>query len=333
MPAPQTEAADLPEIVLIGKAGAGKSTLFAAFGGAAARVGDGLRAQAAGPASIELPPGAGVLRLTDTAGLRTGDPPPEDAPGRVWLAVARLDDPVQGSLARALSGLRRARRGARIVLALTGADALPDAGARRRAAAWLRTGLERAAGGPLPTVELGRAPDGGVAGLEALIAALAQVLPAAVALFADGEAAAFARHRALILRHATGAGVADLVPLLGAVAVPAAQGSMLAALARAMGAPWTAERAAAFLAALGTAAVLRQGAGLAIRQGARLIPLIGPTLGAAAAAGASAAATYALGRAAHAWLWSQAQGAPIDRTALRALYAQALAEGARHGPA
>ena len=66
-----------------------------------------------------------------------------------------------------------------------------------------------------------------------------------------------------------------------------------------------------------------------LRQGAKMVPVAGQTLGAAAAAGASFATTYALGRAASAWLYSTARGKEPDRASLRALYDQAL-KGARH---
>lgn len=330
MTEPDRSAPPLPEVVLIGKAGAGKSTLFAALSGQRGRVGDGLATRTQGEASIDLPADAPVMRLTDTDALRRGGNPPADAPGRVWLAVARLDDPVQAPLADALAALRRARRGARVALALTGADRLADPAARGRAAAAIKAELARAAGGPLPWVTLGQTPDGTVDGLDTLVQMLAQVLPAAAALAEDaGEPATFQRHRPLILRYATSAGAADLVPVVGVLGVTAAQGAMLAALARALGMDWTPTRAAAFAAALGGAAILRQGVGLVIRQGAKLVPVVGQTLGAAAAAATSTAATFALGRAAHAWLWAESRGQPIPASDLRALYTRALAQGLR----
>jgi uncharacterized protein (DUF697 family) len=174
--------------------------------------------------------------------------------------------------------------------------------------------------------------DGTMAGAEALGDSLAELLPQAAAALirADdraAEARAFAAHRALIRRHALGAGAADVLPVVGLVGVPAAQAAMLAALARAMGLGWTPARAGAFAAALGAGVLARQGAALAARQGLKAVPVLGQTLGAAAAGAISAGATWALGRAAHAWLWGQARGAAPDPAALRALYARALAEG------
>jgi uncharacterized protein (DUF697 family) len=319
------------ELVLIGKPAAGKSAVFRALTGLG-EVGDGLAPATRAPVFTDLPPEAPVLRVTDTPGLAPGAPQPEGRPGMAWLAVARLDDPVQAPLAEALRGLRAADRGARVLVALTGAERVPDPAERARAGAAIRAALERAAGGPLPWVELGLAPDGALAGVEGLTSALEAVLPQAATALARTEDRAteardFDRHRDLVRRHALGAGAADLLPVVGLVGVPAAQGAMLAALARAMGLGWTPARAAAFAGALGAGLLVRQGAGLAARQGLKAVPVLGQTLGAAAAGAISGAATWALGRAGHAWLWGQARGAPPDPAALRALYAQALRDG------
>ena len=77
--------------------------------------------------------------------------------------------------------------------------------------------------------------------------------------------------------------------------------------------------------------MLRYAASFALRQGAKLVPFVGQTLGAAAAATVSFAATYALGRAASAWLYRTARGETVDAAELRKLYADAL-RSARDAP-
>jgi uncharacterized protein (DUF697 family) len=334
----------LAELHLLGKPGAGKSLVFRALTGRGV-VGTGLRATTRQAEVVDLPAENPVLRLVDQPGLIPGAPLP-DLPARAAiLAVARLDDPVQAPLAEALRSLRRARAGRRILIALTGAERVRDPAARARVGAAIRADLSRAAGGPLPWVELGLGAGDELDGTDALVAALAEILPDSAstafgttfsfeAAFSAGgvspdEARAFDALRPMVMRHVAAAGAADLVPVLGAVGVPAAQASMLAALARARGLDWTPARAAMFASALGGGALLRMGAGFALRQGAKLVPVVGQTLGAAAAGAASGAATWALGRAAHAWLWGQAQGQAPDASDLRALYAGALREGMR----
>jgi len=325
------------EVHLLGKPGAGKSAVLRALTGRG-EVGPGLRPTTRALQVVDLPEGTPVVRLVDRPGLLPADDPVLP-PGAAVLAVARLDDPVQVSLAEALRRLRGADRGARVLVVLTGAGRIADAAARGRAGAAIREQLARAAGGPLPWVEVGLDPARPVSGVAALVEALAELLPQAAVRALQGEdaaaeARAFAERRALVLRHAAGAGAVDLLPVVGALGVPAAQAAMLAALARGLGLDWTPRRAAAFASALGGGALVRMGTGFALRQGAKLLPGVGPTLGALAAGAASGALTWALGRAAHAWLWSQARGRTLEPEALRALFAAALAEGvARAGNA
>lgn len=324
----------IPQLHLLGKPGAGKSAILRALTGQG-RVGVGLRPETRESQIIDLPADDPVLRLVDHPGITAAAPllAADLPPGAAVLAVARLDDPVQAPLAEALRALRTGRRGLRVLVALTGAERIPDPAARARVAAAIRDPLSRAAGGPLPVVELAFSPNGHLTGTEGLIAALAELLPAAAALARQtddraAEARAFAARQSLILRHAAGAGAADLIPVLGAVGVPATQAAMLAALAREMGVDWTPARAGLFASALGAGALARMGAGFALRQGAKLVPVVGQTLGAAAAGAASGALTWALGRAAHAWLWAEARGQPRPDSELRALFARALREGA-----
>jgi uncharacterized protein (DUF697 family) len=106
---------------------------------------------------------------------------------------------------------------------------------------------------------------------------------------------------------------------------------MLHALARRQGVDWTPARAGLFASALGSGILLRYAAGFALRQGAKLVPFVGQTLGAAAAATVSFAATYALGRVAAAWLFRTSRGETVDAADLRQLYAEAL-RSARDAP-
>lgn len=326
---PETAAGEPAELHLIGKAAAGKSALLRLLTGRGV-VGDGLRPTTRERLTVDLPEGGGapLLRLVDHPPL--GEAPPGLPPGAAVVAVARLDDPVQAPLADALRGRDR---GLKVLVALTGGARVPDPGARARAGAAIRDSLARAAGGPLPWVEIDLG--GGPEAAEPLIAALAELLPSAARAFTAAEraaeAAAFEALRPLVWQHVAAAGASDLIPLVGALGVPAAQAALLVRLARAMGQDWTPARAGMFASALGAGVAVRFGLGHALRQGAKLIPVVGQTLGAAAAGAASGAATYALARAAHAWLWGEAHGRAPDAAGLRALYAQALREAA-HAP-
>ena len=167
-------------------------------------------------------------------------------------------------------------------------------------------------------------------GLDALRDALAHMLPE-VALLVMQERAQSAESRRfveemrpLVLWYAGAAAASDVAPVIGAVTVPALQGAMLHALAGRYGVEWNAGRAAGFASALGSGALLRFAGSYAARQGAKLIPVIGQTLGAAGAATISFAATYALGRAGAYWLDRTARGETAKPEDLRSLYEDAF---------
>ncbi|MFD1912975.1 YcjF family protein [Halodurantibacterium flavum] len=328
--------ADLPVPVLwlLGKTGAGKSSLVQAMTGEdAIAVGNGFSPCTRTSSVYDHPPGAPVVRFLDTRGLaETGYDAAEDlevseSGSHAILAVARLDDPVQHELTAALREVRRKRPKFPVLVVHTGADLVPDAGMRGRARGQVQQALEKAAGGPLPSVEVALQP--GRPAPPALIDSLAGVLPE-VALFlaaesaSDAEGQQFLRHRALVFRYAGAAGASDVVPVAGAVSVPALQAAMLRQLARAYRVTWGRDDLRRFAAALGAGAVLQYGASFGLRQLAKLVPVYGQTLGAAAAATLSFSTTLALGRAAAYWLYHQSRGKPVDAAALREKYAEAL---------
>jgi len=329
----------LPVLWLLGRTGAGKTSLLRGLVGQG-EVGAGFAPCTRSAQVRDHPAGAPVLRFLDTRGLdEAGYDPTEDlavaeAGAHAVLIPVRLDDPAQGRVAAVLADLMRRRPALPVLVVHTGADLMPDPATLARARAATQARLEAAAGRPLPAVTVGLPPVGAATGLDDLRAALARLLPEAALLIAreaaaDAEARAFAEARAEVLWHAGAAGAADAAPLLGAIGVPAVQGVLLRRLARRYDLDWTPARIRAFAAALGAGAVLRMGAGYGLRQLAKLVPVAGQTLGAAAAAGLGFAATYALGRAAHVWLHAAARGEAVDAGTLRARYAEAF-EAARH---
>lgn len=331
-----TARAALPVLWLLGKTGAGKSSVLRALTGQA-QVGCGFAPCTRTAGAFEFPSDHPVLRFLDTRGLaEAGYDPAEDlataeAGSHAVLAVARLDDPAQGALAEVLASLRRRRPRLPILVLHTGADLLPDPELCRRARAVMQGRLDLAVGAALPSVLLSLPPDAPPApeGIRALRAALGALLPDLALLLAEGhaadaEAARFATLRPKVLWYAGAAGASDAAPLVGAVGVPAIQGAMLQALAADYGLRWTPARAAGFASALGGGTLLRVGLSHALRQGAKLVPVLGQSLGGVMSAAVSFAATFALGRAAAFWLFRSAEGAAPDPQALRQIYAAAF---------
>ncbi|MFN4128906.1 MAG: TerB family tellurite resistance protein [Paracoccaceae bacterium] len=335
--------APIPVLWLLGKTGAGKSTVVRLLTGlSAAEVGNGFSPCTRTSTAFDHPADMPVLRFLDTRGLsEVGYDPTEDlavceSASHAILAVARLDDPVQGELAEAIGKIRKRRPSIPVLVLHTGADLVPDPDQRCRARARTQTMLE-AGGKSLPSVELSLPePDvlSGSAPAEPLIEALSTLLPEA-ALFLmqedlhDDEARAYAKNKSLIFWYAGAAGASDAAPLIGLVTVPGLQGAMLHQLARRYGLEWTKTRAATFAGALGSSILLRYGAELGLRQMVKLIPVYGQTVGAASAATLSFATTVALGRAAAAWIYHESRGNTMDADALRAHYAAALGRAVR----
>jgi uncharacterized protein (DUF697 family) len=165
-------------------------------------------------------------------------------------------------------------------------------------------------------------------GLQALIAALGVVAPAAVTASIRGALALANVERAtssypLILKFATAAAAADLVPVAGAVAVPGLQAKLLHSLAAVYGVPWDRRTTAQFAGCLGTSTVVRMLSTFGMRELVKLVPVYGQTVGSAAAAATSFATTFAVGQAATYFLGQRRLG-DANPHGVQNVYANAL---------
>jgi uncharacterized protein (DUF697 family) len=168
-------------------------------------------------------------------------------------------------------------------------------------------------------------------GLEALLAAIELAAPMAVqnrlsALRAvEGDRIGVRAHK-LILGYAFAAAASDMVPAVGVVAVTGVQGAMLHALARRYDVVWRRDDFLSFLGGLGTAALAKYSLSFGVRQLVKLVPVYGQTAGAATAAAASFAFTYALGLAARVYLAARHAGERPSDSAVKEAYANGLRE-------
>jgi uncharacterized protein (DUF697 family) len=135
------------------------------------------------------------------------------------------------------------------------------------------------------------------------------------------------RTDAHILGFAVAAGAGDAVPVAGMVAVPMVQAAMLRQLAQLHGVTWDRRAYSEFLGALGTAALVQTASRFGIRQLVKLVPVYGQTVGAAAAAASSFAATYAIGKAADYFLTRRQRGIRAEEVAR--VYREALKDAFR----
>jgi uncharacterized protein (DUF697 family) len=102
---------------------------------------------------------------------------------------------------------------------------------------------------------------------------------------------------------------------------------MLHQLAKLHGVQWQTRDYAEFAGALGAGTLVRTASTFGIRQLVKLIPVYGQTAGAAAAAAASFATTYALGKAASFYLARRRQG--VTAAEVSRVYREALRDAFR----
>lgn len=325
-----------PVVWLVGKVQSGKTSVIRTLTGAAdAEIGDGFRACTRSSVIFDFPAAASVIRFLDTRGLgEAGYDPAEDiafceTQSHLVLATMRAMDVQQDVVMATLTETRRRHPTWPIVIAQTTlhegytrrGHVLPypfdaQGAASDAVAAGLARSLrtQRAMFATLPgtgairfaPIDFTRADDGlepADYGLAELKRALSEAAPLALAaVLADehlrsGDGRARTAH-ASILRYALAAAAIDLVPVAGLVAVPGVQAKMLHTISLLYSVEWNRRIAAEFAAALGTGTVVSTLGGFGLRQLAKLIPVYGQTVGAAAASAASFAATYALGKAA-----------------------------------
>ena len=167
-------------------------------------------------------------------------------------------------------------------------------------------------------------------GREALIDAVIHVAPDAMksiakAYLIDAHQGAMAgmaegAHTTILYYAAAAAGV-GAVPVVGLGTVPAAQAAMLWALARRYEVEWDWASTGSLMGMLGTAAVARQAAMLALRQFAKAMPWTIPV-----AATQDYAVTYALGRATCVFLAARRNRTELDAEAIKESFRNGLVQ-------
>lgn len=347
-----------PTVWLLGKVQSGKTTIVRAItGDPEAEIGRGYKPCTRTARIYDFPPEAPVIRFLDTQGLgEVGYDPTEDLAeleGRthVVLAVARAMDPQQAALLDVLAAVRKRHPDWALVVAQTalhegyadGADHPPYAelgqaagleDLRRSLASQAEAFRELPGSGAVHVVPVDLTPpEEGYSdprfGLEALLAALEQAGSAGMDAILQSLVTQRASSPALLARphvlgYALAAAATDVVPVLGLVTVPTIQGKLLHSIARIYGVRWNAGSLRRFAASLGTGTVLGIGLSLSARQLAKLVPVYGQTIGAAAAGATSFSVTYALGKAACYYLDQERSGGDIAQVAR--VYRESLSE-------
>lgn len=347
-----------PVVWLVGKVQSGKSSIVRTLTGSTeAEVGSGFAACTTTSRVFDFPVEAPIIRFLDTRGVgEVGYQPDEDIAfceerAHLVIAVVKAGDMAQGPVLDVLAAVRRRHRDWPLVVAQTSLHELYAPGTGHPMpyplgtppVASPNTPLERALAHQRTLFESlpGRAPafvpidftlpgDGfepSDYGHEALIAALIDAAPDAlsdVLARLPTEGHADKSLDAYVWGFALAAGASDAVPVAGVAMVPMVQAALLHQVARKFETEWDRARMTEFAGALGAGTLLRVASGFGVRQLVKLVPVYGQTVGAAAAAAASFATTYAMGKAAAHYLHRRRNGMAARDVAR--VYKQALAE-------
>lgn len=329
----------LPTLWLLGKTGAGKSSLIRAVTGLTdAVIGDGFRPCTLTSRRYDFPPGKPLMRFLDTRGLaEAGYDAREDIAvcehmTNALIVVLKAEDPEQSSVIHALKSIRKAGAIKHILLVHTGVLLLDGESERSQCIAHNQSQIEAVWPGGIESVAVDFGSEDGVTvGVDELKARLAEFLPVLSLLgtrqeHASSEENNFAKLRAEVLWYASASGGSDAIPLVGLGSVPMIQAKLLHSLAVQYGVKWDKKTLAEFIAALGTGFSFQYLSRLGIRQLIKLIPVYGQTIGSATAVVISFCSTYAIGRAACKYLYHKSKGEPVPAAELKRMYQTAFSE-------
>jgi len=353
-----------PVLWLLGTTQSGKTSIVRALTGSSrAEIGNGYQPCTRTASLYEFPADAPVLSFLDTRGLgEVSYDPAEDiawceARAHIVIAVVRAAETRPQAVFEALGAVRRRHPDWPVIIAETCLHhgyppefehPLPypfaEPGWETRVPDDLRRQLlaQRQAFAGLPgagavlwvPIDFTQPEDGWQPqnyGVDALWHAIEQACALDLRARVLGDAAvqdvyARATHPRIV-GFSLAAATVGALPVVDLALVPALQAGMLRGLAGTYQLTWSARHTAEFLGLLGAGIAAAYGLKLAGRSVIKLIPGFGQTVGAVWGASASAAVTYALGKAACAYLARRREGLPVDAAHVRTVYAEALARG------
>lgn len=351
----------LPVFWLIGKTQAGKTSIIHALTGSeAAEIGNGLQPCTRFSSFYDFPAQMPVVRFLDTRGLGEIDyDPSEDihyceTQAHLLIAVMKVADLQQQIVLKVLQTVRTRHPDWPIILVQTGLhelygphdqhltpwpfdqDPLPNevpTDLQRALVAQRQAAITLPGSAPIIWVPVDLTlPEDGFSpthyGLESLWKAIELVLPLGLQRQLAGEKEIqdlFARtaHQHIVGYSLTAAGLGAL-PAVDLVMVTTLQAKLLRDLAKLYGQSWNKQTTIEFFSLLGTAITSSYFVRMIGRTLTKLIPGVGQTVGAVWGASASAATTYALGKAAVYFFTQRQNGLNINPDLLRKAYADAL---------
>ncbi|MEH6626592.1 MAG: GTPase [Motiliproteus sp.] len=343
----QVSAQQLPTLWLLGKTGAGKTSIVQKITGqSAAVIGNGFMPCTKNASAYDFPEDLPIMRFMDTRGLGELEYDPADdlaalgKASQALLVVLRLRDSEQSAVLDALKRIRKSDaqiRREHVMVVHTAATEITDVNDRQRAVAAKQALVENIWGKSLGCCVVdffeteidGALNDYGSDALDEMISARLPELSLWLnkSEHENAEQTNYDRLSSEVLWYATAVASSDAIPAVGLVSVPAIQGKMLHSLAQQYGIEWDRRSFAEFTGALGASAVLSYGVSLGVRQLVKLIPIYGQIAGTALSVSVSYASTYAIGRAACSYLYHKKTNTPMADNALKGIYKKAAKQG------
>lgn len=326
----------LPTLWLLGKTGAGKSTLIQSLTGATSiDIGNGFEPCTSSSDIYNFPSEQPLMSFLDTKGLSEADyDPSEDIEacqnkGHAVIVVAKAEESEQSDVVSALEKIRKRKLIKNILIVHTAVIDLDDK-QRENSIAHNQLQFEKAWGSELPAVAVDfEHPDDEAFPLVHLIDKISELLPAVGITLQNKEHSAteegnFQTLKNEVLWYAGSASASDLIPAVGLVSVPAIQAKMLHSLAQQYGVEWNKATFSKLIATLGAGFGVQYGLSLGVRQLVKFIPVYGQTVGIATAAAMSFATTYGLGRAACYYFYCESRNEEVDHSEMQRIYKESF---------
>lgn len=328
----------LPTLWLLGKTGAGKSSLIQAVtGNSLIEIGNGFQPCTMTSQKYDFPENVPLLRFLDTRGLSESDYDAREdialceKTSNALIVVMKAEEPEQSSVVEALKKIRRSKYISHMLVVHTAVMQIEDLHERRQCIGHNQVQIEAVWGKKnIDSVTVDFEPDDGSAvGVEVLLSKLTDILPIIAVVNQKEQAATVEEENYLKLRrevliYASLSSSSDVLPAIGLVSVPALQIKMLHSLANRYGITWDKKTFAEFLGTLGAGFTVQYLTKLGTRQLIKLIPVYGQIVGTATSVAISFATTYALGRAGCYYFYFKSKGEFIDPEDLKKVYNSAV---------